>query len=59
MITTLIIVDVVLKPEILAPQECFIVGTLGDVGLLGIADVQQGKQFTFNIGRDVDETTLA
>ena len=56
---TLVIVDVALKPEILDPQGRAIVGALGRVGLSGIADVRQGKQFVLSINGDVDDAKLA
>ena len=54
-----VIVDVALKPEILDPQGRAIVGALGRVGLSGVADVRQGKQFVLSIDGDVDDTKLA
>lgn len=55
----IVVVDVALKPEILDPQGRAIVGALGRVGLSGVADVRQGKQFVLNIDGDVDEAKLA
>ena len=55
----IIIVGVVLKPEILDPQGRAILGALGRVGLSGVADVRQGKQFILNIDGDVDDAKLA
>ena len=54
-----VVVDVALKPEILDPQGRAIVGALGRVGLSGVTDVRQGKQFVLNIEGDVDDTKLA
>ena len=54
-----IIVNVALKPEILDPQGRAILGALGRVGLSGVTDVRQGKQFVLNIDGDVDEAKLA
>ena len=56
---TIVVVDVALKPEILDPQGRAIVGALGRVGLSGVSDVRQGKQFVLNIEGDVDDAKLA
>ena len=56
---TLVIVNVALKPEILDPQGRAVMGALGRLGLTGVADVRQGKQFVLNIDGDVDEAKLA
>ena len=36
-----------------------IVGALGRVGLAGVADVRQGKQFVLTIDGDIDDAKLA
>ena len=54
-----VVVNVALKPEILDPQGRAILGALGRVGLSGVVDVRQGKQFILNIDGDVDEAKLA
>jgi phosphoribosylformylglycinamidine synthase subunit PurS len=54
-----ITVSVFLKPEILDPQGRAVLGALGRLGLSGVADVRQGKQFVLNIDGDVDEAKLA
>jgi phosphoribosylformylglycinamidine synthase len=54
-----IIVNVALKPEILDPQGRAVLGALGRLGLAGVADVRQGKQFVLNIDGDVDDAKLA
>ena len=56
---TNVIVNVALKPEILDPQGRAVLGALGRLGLTGVADVRQGKQFVLNIDGDVDEAKLA
>jgi phosphoribosylformylglycinamidine synthase PurS subunit len=56
---TNVIVNVALKPEILDPQGRAVLGALGRLGLTGVADARQGKQFVLNIDGDVDETKLA
>ena len=54
-----VVVDVVLKPEILDPQGQAIVGALGRLGIHGINDVRQGKHFELEVDDDVEEATVA
>jgi phosphoribosylformylglycinamidine synthase PurS subunit len=54
-----VIVNVALKPEILDPQGRAVLGALGRLGLSGVVDVRQGKQFVLNIDGDVDDAKLA
>ena len=54
-----VLVNVALKPEILDPQGRAVLGALGRLGLSGVADVRQGKQFVLNIDGDVDDAKLA
>lgn len=53
-----VIVDVVLKPEILDPQGQAIVGALGRLGIFGITDVRQGKHFELEVDDTADDDTL-
>jgi phosphoribosylformylglycinamidine synthase subunit PurS len=53
-----VLVDVVLKPEILDPQGQAIVGALGRLGVQGVTDVRQGKHFELEVDDDVDEETI-
>ena len=53
-----VIVDVVLKPEILDPQGQAIVGALGRLGVPGVREVRQGKHFELDVDEDVDAETL-
>ena len=53
-----VIVDVSLKPEILDPQGRAVRGALTRLGLQGVTDVRQGKQFVIDIDGDVDEAKL-
>ena len=55
----IVVVDVALKPEILDPQGLAIAGALGRVGLSGVTDVRQGKQFVLTIEDDIDAAKLA
>jgi phosphoribosylformylglycinamidine synthase len=43
-----------LKPEILDPQGAAVRGALGRLGLTGVTDVRQGKQFVIDIDGDLD-----
>ena len=54
-----VVVNVALKPEILDPQGRAVMGALGRLGLTGVADVRQGKQFVISIDGDVDEAKLS
>ena len=54
-----VIVDVVLKPEILDPQGQAIVGALGRLGIDGISDVRQGKHFELEVDDSVDDDAIA
>ncbi|MEO9138645.1 MAG: phosphoribosylformylglycinamidine synthase subunit PurS [Jatrophihabitans sp.] len=53
-----VVVDVVLKPEILDPQGQAIVGALGRLGITGVRDVRQGKHFELDVEDDLDDATL-
>ena len=44
-----VVVDVMLKPEILDPQGRAVQGALGRLGLTGVASVRQGKQFVIEV----------
>ena len=48
-----VVVDVMLKPEILDPQGKAVAGALPRLGLHGVTDVRQGKRFEL----EVDELT--
>jgi phosphoribosylformylglycinamidine synthase len=52
-------VTVFLKPEILDPQGRAVLGALGRLGLSGVSDVRQGKQFVLNIEGEVTDEKLA
>ena len=53
-----VIVDVVLKPEILDPQGQAILGALGRLGIAGVSSVRQGKHFELDVEDSVDEDAL-
>lgn len=50
-----VVVDVMLKPEILDPQGRAVMGALGRLGLSGIASVRQGKRFEIEVEGPIDE----
>ena len=54
-----VVVDVMLKPEILDPQGRAVQGALGRLGLAGVVDVRQGKQFVIDVDGDVTGERLA
>lgn len=54
-----VVVDVVLKPEILDPQGQAIVGALNRLGVHGVQDVRQGKHFELVVDDSVDDDTIA
>jgi phosphoribosylformylglycinamidine synthase len=54
-----VIVDVVLKPEILDPQGQAIVGALARLGVSGVREVRQGKHFEIDVDDTVDDEAVA
>ena len=54
-----VVVDVMLKPEILDPQGRAVQGALGRLGLSGVVDVRQGKQFVIDVEGEVTGDHLA
>ena len=53
-----VVVDVVLKPEILDPQGQAIVGALGRLGIAGVHGVRQGKHFELDVDDALDDATI-
>ena len=53
-----VVVDVVLKPEILDPQGQAIVGALGRLGISGVSDVRQGKHFELEVDDSVTDEQI-
>jgi phosphoribosylformylglycinamidine synthase len=53
-----VVVDVVLKPEILDPQGQAIVGALNRMGISGVQDVRQGKHFELEVDDSVDDAAV-
>jgi phosphoribosylformylglycinamidine synthase PurS subunit len=51
-------VNVSLKSEILDPQGRAVLGALGRLGLSGVTNVRQGKQFVIDVEGDLDAEQL-
>ncbi|MHC8495634.1 MAG: phosphoribosylformylglycinamidine synthase subunit PurS [Actinomycetes bacterium] len=54
-----VVVDVMLKPEILDPQGRAVVAALGRLHVDGVVDVRQGKRFEITLEGEVTEDRLA
>ncbi len=54
-----VVVDVMLKPEILDPQGQAVAGALPRLGFTGFTDVRQGKRFELEVAGEVTEEVLA
>ncbi|HEX4815679.1 MAG TPA: phosphoribosylformylglycinamidine synthase subunit PurS [Nonomuraea sp.] len=54
-----VIVDVMLKPEILDPQGQAIARALPRLGFSGVSAVRQGKRFEIELDGPADEAALA
>ena len=54
-----VVVDVMLKSEILDPQGKAIHGALPRLGFDGVVDVRQGKRFELELDGDVTDERLA
>jgi phosphoribosylformylglycinamidine synthase PurS subunit len=54
-----VVVDVMLKPEILDPQGKAVFGALPRLGFEGVVDVRQGKRFELELADEVTEERLA
>ncbi len=50
-----VVVDVMLKSEILDPQGRAVLGALGRLGVTGITSVRQGKRFELEVDGELDE----
>jgi phosphoribosylformylglycinamidine synthase PurS subunit len=53
-----VVVDVVLKPEILDPQGQAVLGALGRLGVDGVSSVRQGKHFELQVDDAVDDEAV-
>ncbi len=54
-----VVVDVMLKPEILDPQGRAVMGALGRLGLSEVTSVRQGKRFEIEVEGEIDEDLSA
>ena len=54
-----VVIDVMLKPEILDPQGQAVGGALPRLGFEQFTDVRQGKRFVLTVDGDVTEEHLA
>jgi phosphoribosylformylglycinamidine synthase PurS subunit len=54
-----VVVDVMLKPEILDPQGKAVHGALPRLGFTGVSDVRQGKRFELELDGEATEERLA
>jgi len=54
-----VVVDVMLKPEILDPQGQAVNRALPRLGFDGVVDVRQGKRFEVDLDGPADEAALA
>jgi len=53
-----VVVDVMLKPEILDPQGQAVQGALDRLGVTGVTSVRQGKRFEIEVEGSVDASQL-
>jgi len=53
-----VVVEVMLKPDILDPQGQAIVGALPRLGFTGVSGVRQGKRFELEIAGPADDAAL-
>ena len=54
-----VVVDVILKPEILDPQGRAVMGAFTRLGVTGVSDIRQGKRFEITIDGDVSDAQMA
>ena len=54
-----VVVDVMLKPEILDPQGKAVHGALPRLGVEGVVDVRQGKRFELEVEGELTEERQA
>ena len=53
-----VVVDVMLKPEILDPQGKAVAGALPRLGFEGVSDVRQGKRFELEVDGEITDDRL-
>ncbi|HET7386058.1 MAG TPA: phosphoribosylformylglycinamidine synthase subunit PurS [Nocardioidaceae bacterium] len=54
-----VVVDVMLKPEILDPQGKAVHGALPRLGFTGVLDVRQGKRFELEVDGELTDERMA
>ncbi|QBI52055.1 phosphoribosylformylglycinamidine synthase subunit PurS [Streptomonospora litoralis] len=54
-----VVVDVMLKPEILDPQGQAIAGACERLGFSGVREVRQGKRFEVELEGEADDAALS
>ena len=54
-----VVVDVMIKPEILDPQGKAVLGALPRLGFEGVVDVRQGKRFELEVEGELTPDRLA
>jgi phosphoribosylformylglycinamidine synthase PurS subunit len=54
-----VIVDVMLKPEILDPQGRAVIGAFTRLGVADVVDIRQGKRFEITVEGDLTQERLA
>ncbi len=54
-----VVVDVMLKPEILDPQGKAVHGALPRLGFDGVTEVRQGKRFELEVDGEITDERLA
>ena len=54
-----VVVDVMLKPEILDPQGKAVHGALDRLGVAGVAEVRQGKRFEIEFEGDLTDDRMS
>jgi phosphoribosylformylglycinamidine synthase PurS subunit len=53
-----VVVDVMLKPEILDPQGAAVLAALPRLGVAGVSGVRQGKRFELDVEGEPDLATV-
>jgi len=54
-----VVVEVMLKPEILDPQGQAVLNALPRLGFIGFSSVRQGKRFELDVAGEVTDEVLA
>ena len=54
-----VVVDVMLKPEILDPQGKAVLGALPRLGFSGVSEVRQGKRFELELEGELTDDRMA